>query len=104
MTRVNPNDLSWFEPAPGVRFKSVAHDGRKVRLLEFAPGFAETEWCCHGHIGYVLAGRLEVAFIDRAEVFVPGDFLLIRAGEADKHRARTLDGPVRVFLVDDERV
>lgn len=102
MTRVNLNELPWLEPAPGVRCKSVAQDGRLVRLLELSPSFAESEWCQRGHIGYMLAGRLEVAFLDRVEVLFPGDFLLIKTGGEDRHMARVLEGPVRLFIVDTE--
>jgi hypothetical protein len=50
----------------------------------------------------MLAGRLEVAFLDRVEVLFPGDFLLIKTGGEDRHMARVLEGPVRLFIVDTE--
>ncbi len=101
MSRINPNNLAWVEPAEGVRYKAAVRDGRQVRLVEFALGFCEAGWCYKGHTGQVLDGNLEVVFADRTEVFSRGDFILINAGEEDKHRARVIDGPVRLFLVED---
>jgi hypothetical protein len=74
----------------GFRSKLVGRDGCQVRLVEFAPGFSEAEWCHKAHVGYVLAGCLEVEFTEGAEVFSPGDALVIAAG--DRHRARVIEG------------
>jgi hypothetical protein len=98
--RIDPDDLAWSEPAPGMRCKSIIQDGRKVRLVELSEEFADSDWCYRGHIGYVLAGRLHIIFEDRVEEFLPGHILLIREGEAEKHRV--IQGPVRIFLVEDE--
>jgi quercetin dioxygenase-like cupin family protein len=97
--RLDFEALPWDAPAEGVRSKAVSRDGRHVRLVEFAPGFLDPEWCRKGHAGYVLEGRLELAFADGAEAFSPGDALVIPAGDA--HRARVVEGPVRLFLVEE---
>jgi len=97
--RIPANDIPWTAPADGVRHKLTISGGRKVRLVEFATGFAEADWCCAAHIGYVLEGWLEVAFTDAVEVFCPGDVVMI--GADDKHRARVIEGPVRLFLVEE---
>src|SRR5688572_3383830 len=102
MTRVNPDELAWVESGPGVRYKSVTQSGRRARVVEISEGFHEPDWCRRGHSGYVLEGRLAVTFAERVEEWSPGDMVLIKAGEEDKHRARVLQGPVRLFLVEDE--
>jgi len=99
MRRICPEDLSWTELTSAVRYKAAILGSRRVRLVEFATGFAETEWCCAGHIGYVLSGRLEVKFSDVTEVFAAGDIVVI--GRDDKHRARVVEGPVSLFLVEE---
>src|SRR5689334_6984771 len=101
MRRVALDGLPWVQPGEGVRYKSVTRGDRKVRLVEFEAGFAEADWCRKAHAGYVLAGRFEVAFAEGVEVFAPGDALLIESGEGDRHRARVVEGPVRLFLVED---
>jgi hypothetical protein len=100
--RIDPDELAWSEPAPGIRNKCVTQDGRHIRLIELSEGFREADWCRRGHIGYVLAGRLEITYPDRVEELLPGHILLIREGDAEKHRARVIQGPVRVFLVEDQ--
>jgi quercetin dioxygenase-like cupin family protein len=91
--------LPQLEFAKGVRGQAVVRDGRQIRFVEFAAGFREEDWCHNTHIGYVLAGRLEIEFADAVEVFSVGDALMIPAD--DKHRARVVEGPVRLFLVED---
>jgi quercetin dioxygenase-like cupin family protein len=93
MRRINLDSLPWVE-RDGVRFKSAVQGGRQVRLVEFAPGFRDTEWCGKMHVGYLLAGSLEILFTDGAEVLSAGDALLIAAGEM--HRARVVEGPARI--------
>jgi quercetin dioxygenase-like cupin family protein len=100
MRRIIFDGCPWLEPAEGVRCRNVElGDGSLVRLVEFAPGFRETNWCGRAHVGYVLAGRMEIEFGDTVEEFSIGDVLAIDAG--DIHRARVLDGPVRLFLVEE---
>ena len=97
MRRIRLDDLPWTEPKEGVRCKSTIRDSRKVRVVEFFEGFADADWCCAEHIGFVLNGRLEVVYADSAEVFCTGDIIMI--GKGDMHRARVVEGPVRLFLV-----
>lgn len=97
MRRIDFGSLPWTELGEGARCQTVLRDGRQVRLVEFAAGFREADWCSKAHTGYVLAGRLEVEFRDGVEVYSTGDGLVIDAG--DSHRARVLEGPVRLFLV-----
>jgi hypothetical protein len=97
--RISPDDLPWLEPAAGIRCQAVERNGRQIRFVEFALGFCETEWCPKAHLGYVVAGRMEIEFADAVEMFSTGDALMIAAN--DMHRARVVDGPVRLFLVED---
>jgi hypothetical protein len=93
--------LEWDAIAPGARHKMFERDGKRVRLLEFSHDFVEVEWCRKGHVGVVLKGILELDFDDRSERFNPGDGLFISAGEAGKHKARSISERVTLFLVDD---
>jgi quercetin dioxygenase-like cupin family protein len=97
--RIAFDNLPSVETAEGVRCQSVHCDGRQVRVVEFAPGFQEANWCSKLHIGYVLAGQIQIEFHDGIETFSTGDALMIAAG--DVHRARVIDGPVRLFLVEE---
>jgi quercetin dioxygenase-like cupin family protein len=101
MRRIDLESLPWEQPAEGVRAKSVDIDHRRIRFIEFAPGVTDPDWCAKAHVGYLLSGSLEIEFEDGTEVFAPGNVLAIAAG--DMHRAKVVEGPVRLFLVD-ERV
>jgi hypothetical protein len=98
---LHSNELPWTALAEGITAQVVVQGGRQVRVVEFAVGFREMTWCSRGHTGYVLSGRLELEFADGTEVVSAGDILLINAGEADKHCARVIEGPVRLFLVEE---
>ncbi len=93
--------MEWEEPAEGIRFKVYEQDGRKLRLVEFAKEFVEPDWCCKGHIGYILEGQIEIDFDGDVITFGPGDGLFIPAGEEHKHIGRVLTDKVRAILVED---
>ncbi|HLM01950.1 MAG TPA: cupin domain-containing protein [Pyrinomonadaceae bacterium] len=90
--------LEWEISAGGWRSKTVERDGKRVRLLEHSRHAREEEWCEKQHVGYILAGALEIDFSDKTETFRAGDALFIAAGE--KHKARSLTEKTLLFLVE----
>ena len=99
--KVDFESMEWESPARGVRFKAFEQDGRKLRLVEFAKEFVEPDWCPHGHIGYILEGKMEIDFDGRVITFGPGDGLFIPAGQEHKHKARVIADKVKVIAVED---
>jgi hypothetical protein len=100
-TRIDLEGEAWRQTLPGARQKSGERAGKRVRLVEFGLEFVEPDWCLKGHVGYVLAGGLELAFEDRTERFGPGDAFVIRPGGPDKHKARAVGATARLLLVED---
>jgi hypothetical protein len=98
--RVAFDALPWQPMAPGARHKVVERGGKRLRLVELMPAFADPEWCLKGHVGYVVEGSLEIEFEARVERVSAGDGLLVRAG-AEKHRARATGPVTRLVLVED---
>jgi quercetin dioxygenase-like cupin family protein len=99
--RVDFEQVPWDQVAAGARCKAYEQDGRRLRLVEFARDFVEPDWCAKGHIGYVLAGAMEVDFPGETVAFRAGDGLFIPPGSAHGHKARVLTDVVRVVLVED---
>jgi len=99
--RIDFESMAWERPAVGVRFKAYQQGGKKLRLVEFAKGFVEPDWCTKGHIGYILEGKMEIDFNGEKEAFGPGDGIFIPAGEKHKHKGRVLTDKVKVILVED---
>jgi quercetin dioxygenase-like cupin family protein len=95
-----------FESAPletpmsGLRFKAVAHGGRRLRLVEYTKDM-EPHWCDKGHVGYILEGRFEIRFDRVTEIFNPGDGVFIPPGEEHRHMARAITEVVRAVFVED---
>jgi quercetin dioxygenase-like cupin family protein len=85
----------------GVRFKTFEQNGRKLRLVEFARGFKEPDWCRKGHIGYVLEGEAELRFSERTIPLKAGDGIFIPAGEEHKHLVHVSGAGIRVVLVEE---
>ncbi len=100
-SRVDFDAIDWTEPADRVRFKAFERAGRKLRLVEFAKGFVEPDWCTAGHIGYVLEGKMELAFENGSVSFGPGDGIFILPGDEHKHKGTVLTDVFRMILVED---
>lgn len=92
--------LPWETPLPHLRTKAVDRAGARFRIMEFATGFEEPDWCRRPHRGLLLSGRLEIDFPGRTEVVEAGEALDIPAGEAHRHKARPLTQSARLFLID----
>jgi quercetin dioxygenase-like cupin family protein len=99
-TRIGFESIPWQAMAPGARHKAVTRAGKRIRLVEFTADFVEADWCTKGHVGYVLAGELEIVFDDRSERFGPADAFVILAG-AERHKARANGPLVRLLLVEE---
>lgn len=56
---VDFEQLEWTSPLPGVRHKVRRVGGNILRLVEYSPTMV-AHWCEGGHLGSILAGRLEV--------------------------------------------
>jgi quercetin dioxygenase-like cupin family protein len=100
--KIEFESMEWQVPAEGVRFKAFESGGRKLRLLKFSKGFVEPDWCCDGHVGYILEGQMEIDFNGDVITFGPGDGVFIPAGEEHKHKGRVLTDKVTAILVEDE--
>jgi quercetin dioxygenase-like cupin family protein len=92
--------MEWETPARCVRQKRVVLSDRALRLIEFQRGFVEDEWCTHEHSGYVLEGRMSVAFGDEVVEFAAGDGIDIPPGEASRHKATPLTERVLLVLFE----
>lgn len=99
--RVDFDALPWIGPMAGIRFKVCRQGGRQLRLVEFARGFVELDWCLRGHIGYILEGRMELQFAGGSTLYGPGDGVFIPPGDEHKHKGIVLGDVVRVVLVED---
>jgi hypothetical protein len=99
--RIDFEGLEWQVFAPGGRHKLAERAGKRIRLAEFSDAFLEGDWCERGHVGYVLEGKLEIAFEGRTERFGPGEGFVIRGNGVERHKARSLGPVARLLLVED---
>lgn len=99
MERADFACLDWQSPRKGLRYKLLPRGRRQLRLVEYTPEL-EPQWCEHEHQGYVLEGRLEIAFPYGLRVYEPGDGIFVRPGREHRHKHRALTDVVRVIYVE----
>lgn len=101
-TQVAFPDLPWTAGNHPLERKQVAPD-RPLAMLEFAPGFADPNWCERSHVILVLRGTLELELADGVRRVERGEACIIDAGTA--HRARNAgDEPVLAFITSEIEV
>jgi hypothetical protein len=55
--------VAWIERG-AARLKEMSAHGKRLRLVEFRPGLDDPNWCCKGHVVFVLAGAVESHYED----------------------------------------
>lgn len=50
--------------------KEILPDNSVVRILEFSPKWNEITWCKKQHTGYVLSGKLQLAFRNKQMITI----------------------------------
>lgn len=68
------------------RLKELSAYGRRIRLVEFLPGFSDPQWCLKGHAVYVLEGVIESEYGDGVSTRRAGEAYVLPPGV--KHRSR----------------
>ena len=99
--KVDFDTLPWQSSLKGARHKAFQQGNRKLRLLEFSKGFVEPDWCTKGHMGYVLAGEMDVDFDGQVVRFAAGDGVVVPPGEKNRHKVTVLTDVVRLILVEE---
>lgn len=99
--RIQFDSMSWDEARPGVRQKVYREGSRQIRLVEFSTSEGFSHWCETGHIGFVLAGGLEISFNGNAVSFVAGDGLFIPSGAESAHRAVSIVPGTRLLMIEE---
>ncbi len=99
--KVDFESMEWEPVRPGVRHKVYKGKSQRIRLIEFAVNETEVHWCDQGHIGYVLAGGLEISFCGEVQSFAAGDGLFIPAGTENSHRGVSIIPGTRILMVED---
>ncbi|MCE5272352.1 hypothetical protein LLH00_13825 [bacterium] len=92
--------VQWREGIPGVRFKILQHAGWRVRLVEFAAGFREPDWCLRGHSGYVLSGNAVLEMDGGQLGLAPGQAFILPQGEENRHIIQVGGQPIQLLLVE----
>ncbi len=99
--KVQFDKLDWIEPGDGIRYKCFQQAGFQVRLVEFTQKMVHADWCLKGHYAYLIAGKLEIQFSGKTEVYEPGDVIFIPDGEEHQHRPGVLSEKVLFFSVEE---
>ncbi len=96
--KIDFTGIEWTDSAIGLRTKTFERDAKQIRLAEFSSDFREIDWCDKNHIGYVVAGEIEIDFEGETETFNPGDGIFIASKV--KHKARAVTENALLFLIE----
>jgi quercetin dioxygenase-like cupin family protein len=99
--KVDFDSLDWQPMLTGARTKIHRDGSKQFRLVELTAEFVEPHWCEKGHVGYVLAGVLEIDFQGKVVSYPEGSGVFIPPGAASAHKARAVTPVVRFILVED---
>jgi hypothetical protein len=99
--KIDFDSMEWQNVRQGVRHKVYCEGSRQIRLVEFATSEGDPRWCDLGHIGFVLAGGLEIDFNGQVLSFSAGDGLFIPSGAANSHRGLAIRPGTRLVMVED---
>ncbi|MFI5166817.1 MAG: cupin domain-containing protein [Thermoanaerobaculales bacterium] len=98
-TRLPLDSVVWAAGGNPLERKKTAAAGATV--IEFAPGFADPNWCERAHVAYVLSGTLRLEVAGRIEEVAAGDGFVTDRGTP--HRASNPGAdPVRLFVITAE--
>jgi quercetin dioxygenase-like cupin family protein len=98
--RIPFGEMAGASPAQFMSAKAATVGSHRLRLVEFHKGFQEVDWCRQSHAGYVLEGRLHVAFPTQELTVETGDGLYIPWGDAHRHKVTPLTERVLVVFFD----
>jgi quercetin dioxygenase-like cupin family protein len=93
------NAVPWTERG-AARLKELSAYGKRLRIVEFGPGFSDPNWCRKGHVVYVLEGVIESEYEDGDSSRRAGEAYVIPAGV--KHRSRNPHGVSATLLIVDD--
>ena len=94
---VDFRNMAWKSVYPGQREKAYAEGNQRIRLVELTDEYAE-DWCNKEHLGYVLEGRISIAFPDKTVAFKQGDGVFIHEGNRHKGRIAKDEKVLMVFI------
>ena len=98
--RINFRSMPCTPTTSGVRQKIFRFDNRQLRLVEYSK-LMPPHWCERGHIGYMLAGKMEVRFEKEVHTYSAGDGIYLPSGSQHKHSARILTHTATLVFVED---
>ena len=79
----------------------VQFDAMPWQDVEFLTGDGFDQWCRAGHIGYVLAGDLQIDVNGTVYSFEAGDGLFLPPGAETRHRGVAITPGTRLVMVED---
>lgn len=100
--KVDFDSLPWQDLRDGVRHKVYCEGGRQIRLVDFSQVMGEPGWCERGHIGYVLAGSLDIAIRDgETHSYKAGDGIFLPAGSEHAHHGLNIQPGTQLLMIED---
>ncbi len=99
--------ISWDTPgaevspgATGTATQRISeHNGFRLRMVEYSPGYDADHFCKKGHMVLVVSGSVTITLEDGRSFNLPAGSSFIVGDDIDAHHAKSEIG-ARVFIVD----
>ncbi|MBZ0245166.1 MAG: DHCW motif cupin fold protein [Cyclobacteriaceae bacterium] len=82
-------------------WRTVNHEGLRVRMVEYSPGYIADHWCERGHIIFCLQGQLITELSDGTSHILKKNMSYHVSDQMSKHRSSTKEGAL-LFIIDGE--
>jgi quercetin dioxygenase-like cupin family protein len=107
MTPILYQTIDWQE-VPATRhagdsgyalWRTMQHDGLRVRMVEYSPGYFANHWCKKGHVVFCLEGELISELSDGRTFVLKAGMSYHVSDNVSEHRSHTTSG-ARLLIID----
>ncbi len=80
-------------------WQTVQHEGLRLRIVAYSPGYLADHWCQKGHIVHCLSGSFTTELSTGETFLLTAGMSYIVSDELSSHRSSTTEG-VKLLIVD----
>lgn len=80
-------------------WRTIDHEGLRLRIVEYSPGYLADHWCQKGHFVHCLSGSFTSELSTGEEIILSEGMSYIVSDELSSHRSSTTEG-VKLLIID----
>lgn len=80
-------------------WQTIQHEGLRVRIVEYSPGYLADHWCQKGHIVHCLSGSFTSELATGEKIELSEGMTYIVSDDLSSHQSSTTGG-VKLLIID----